>query len=190
MFYFLEDFYNANYADDSTPHNADKNIEIVVSNLEQSSSILFKLLNDNYIKVNTDKSHFLVSRNIRTTSKIDNNYIESEKEQVLLSITIDSNFTFEHHINNFCKKESQKLNALARVAPYMNIQQGRIILKSFVMSHFGYYPLIWMSHSRRIDNKMHRTHEKAPRITYQDHISTFQELLNKDNSISIHHRNL
>ena len=27
-------------------------------------------------------------------------------------------------------------------------------------------------------------------ITYQDHISTFQELLHKDNSVSIHHRNL
>ena len=59
MFYFLEDFYNANYADDSTPHNVDKNIEIVVSNLEQSSSILFKWLNENYIKVNTDKRNFL-----------------------------------------------------------------------------------------------------------------------------------
>ena len=31
---------------------------------------------------------------------------------------------------------------------------------------------------------------KALRITYQDHIATFQELLNKDNSLSIHHRNL
>ena len=42
MFYFLEDFDIANYGDDSTPYNADKNIEFVVDNLEQSSSILFK----------------------------------------------------------------------------------------------------------------------------------------------------
>ena len=27
-------------------------------------------------------------------------------------------------------------------------------------------------------------------MTYQDNTSTFQELLNKDNSVSIHHRNL
>ena len=45
--------------------------------------------------------------------------IEPEKEQVLLSITIDSNLTFENHINNICKRVSQKLNALARVAPYI-----------------------------------------------------------------------
>ena len=86
------------------------------------------------MKVNTGKSHLLVSGNVRTKTKIDNNYIESEKEQVLLGI---ANLTFENHINNNCKKASQKLNALARVAPYLNMQKRRIIVKSFVTSQFG-----------------------------------------------------
>ena len=76
MFYFLEYFDIANYADDSTSYNADKNIECIVNNLEHSSSSLFKWLNDNYMKVNTGKSHLLVSRNKRATAKIDNNYNE------------------------------------------------------------------------------------------------------------------
>ena len=33
-------------------------------------------------------------------------------------------------------------------------------------------------------------HERALRITYQENTSTFQELLNKDNYVSMHHRNL
>ena len=142
------------------------------------------------MKVNTGKSHLLVSGNVRSKAKIDNNYIESEKEQVLLGITINSNLTFENHINNICKKACQKLNALARVAPCMNMQKRRIIMKSFVTSQFGYCPLIWIFHSRRLNNKINSIHERALRITYQDHISTFQELLNKDCSVSIHHRNL
>ena len=121
MFYFLEDFDIASYAEDSTPHNADKNIEFVVNNLGQSSSILFKWLNYNYVKVNSDKSHLLVSGNVRATAKIDNNYIESEQEQMLLGIMIDSKLTFENHVNNIYKRASQKLNSLARVASYMNI---------------------------------------------------------------------
>ena len=88
MFCFLENFDIRNYADDS---NANKTIEFAVSNLEHSSSILFKWLNDNYMKVNTGKNHLLVSGNVRATAKIDNNYIESEKQQVLLGITDDSN---------------------------------------------------------------------------------------------------
>ena len=117
MFYFLEGFDIANYADDSTPYCAGKSAESVVNNLEQSSTILFKWLNNNYMKVNTGKSHLLLSGNSRATATIDNSYIESEDEEVLLGITIDSNLTFENHIRNICKKASQKLNALARIAP-------------------------------------------------------------------------
>ena len=109
---------------------------------------------------------------------------------MLLGITIDSNLTFESHINNICKKASQKLNALARVAPCMNMQKRRIIMKSFVTSQFAYCPLIWMFHSRSLNNKINSIYEGALWITHQDHISTFQELLFKDNSVSIHHRNL
>ena len=52
-------------------------------------------------------------------------------EQVLLGIMIDSNLTFETDINNICKRVSQKLNALAKVAPYKNMQK-RIIWLLFV----------------------------------------------------------
>ena len=50
MFYFLEDFDVANYAE----------FEFVVNNLEHSLPILFKWLNDNYMKLNSGKSHLLV----------------------------------------------------------------------------------------------------------------------------------
>ena len=86
LFYFLENCDINKYADDSTPYNADKSIEFVVDNLEHLSSILFKWLNDDYMKVNTGKSHLLVSGNPRATTKCDNNYIKSEKEQVLSQV--------------------------------------------------------------------------------------------------------
>ena len=59
MFYFIEDFDIVNYTDDSTSYCADKSVYLVVSNLEQSSTIVFEWLNNNYIKVNTGKSHLL-----------------------------------------------------------------------------------------------------------------------------------
>ena len=113
MFYFLEDFDIANYADDTTPYYARKSTEFVVNNLEQSSAILSEWLNNNYMKVNICQSHLLLSGNSRVTTTIDNSYIESGDEQVLLGITVDSNLTFESHINSICKKARQKLNALA-----------------------------------------------------------------------------
>ena len=38
--------------------------------------------------------------------------------------------------------------------------------------------------------KINRIHERALRIDYQDVISTFEELLNEDNSVKIHTQNL
>ena len=59
-------------------------------NMEETSSILFKWFNKNYMKVNSDKSHLLMSGN-KTVANIDNNRIESEDIHELLGITIDSN---------------------------------------------------------------------------------------------------
>ena len=142
------------------------------------------------MKVNTGKSHLLLSGNSRTTAMVHKSFIELKDEQVLLGITIDSNLTFENHINSICKKASQKLNVPARIAPYINIQKRRTIMMSFVTSQFSYCLLIWMFHSIRLNNKINSIHERALRITYQDNTSSFQELLNKDNSVSIHHRHL
>ena len=72
----------------------------------------------------------------------------------------------------------------------MNIQKRRTILKSFVTFQFSYCPFIRIFHSRRLNSKINSIYERALRITYQDNTATLQELLNKDNSVSIHHRNL
>ena len=75
------------------------------------------------------------------------------------------------------------LNNLTRIAPYMTIQKRKTIMKSFETSQFSYCPLIWMLHSRRLINKINSIHERALR-------SAFKELVNKNNSVSIHHENL
>ena len=92
MFYFLKDFDLVNYEDDSTPHCVDKSANFLVSNLEQSSAVLFKWINNNQIKVNTGKDRLLPSGNSRATAAM--HYIDSEDELVLLDITIDSNVSF------------------------------------------------------------------------------------------------
>ena len=51
-------------------------LQYVVNNW---SSILFKWLNDNYMKVNSGRSYLLVSGNVIATAKADNNHSESEK---------------------------------------------------------------------------------------------------------------
>ena len=57
-------------------------------------------------------------------------------------------------------------------------------------SQFSYCPLIWMCHSRSLNNRINRIHERALRIVYKDYNLTYEELLIKSGSVKIHHRNL
>ena len=58
------------------------------------------------------------------------------------------------------------------------------------MSQFNSCPLTWMCHSRAKNNKINRLHERCLRKIYEDKASTFEQLLEKDSSVSIHTRNL
>ena len=53
------------------------------------------------------------------------------KKEVFLGITIDHELKFDDHVSYLCKKASLKLNALARIAAFMNVSKKRIIMKSF-----------------------------------------------------------
>ena len=87
----MVNFEIASYVDDSTPFRAKLDGRLVVDELEISSSILFTWLKNNCMKANTDKSHLLLSGKNNLAANIDGNVTESEDNQVLLGITIDSN---------------------------------------------------------------------------------------------------
>ena len=78
-----------------------------------------------------------------------------------------------------------------RVAKYMTTEKLRLIMKSFIESQFKYCPLVWMFYSKKIHNRINKLHERALRVVYKnDDDLTFEELLVKDNSFSVHDRNL
>ena len=72
----------------------------------------------------------------------------------------------------------------------MSLNKRKMLLRAFIESQSSYCPLIWMFHSRTLNNKINRLHEKALRIVYGDNKSKFDELLGKDGFFSIHHRNI
>ena len=63
-------------------------------------------------------------------------------------------------------------------------------MKVFVISQFGYCLLVWMFHNRDLNKKINYLREQALRITWKEKSSSFQDLMRKDNAVSIHHRNI
>ena len=191
LFMFYETSNVANYADDNSPYSCNKDIESVILQLESDSKILLNWVSQNGLKANPDKFHLILSEpSTEYSIQIENFIIRNSKSKKLLGITIDNKLTFDEHVSSLCDKASQKLHALSRVARYMNIKQRQIIMKSFINSQFGYCPLVWMFHSRKINNRINKLHERALRIVFNDNVSTFRNLLIKDNSVTIHERNI
>ena len=69
-------------------------------------------------------------------------------------------------------------------------KKRRLIFKAFIISQFNYSPLVWIFHTKKLNNRINSLHEKALRATYQDKNSSFKELLNLDKSVFIHYRNI
>ena len=83
------------------------------------------------------------------------------------------------------QKGNQKFHALARISKYLSKEKLKLMLKTFITSQFNCAPLIWMFHSRNLNNKINKLHERALRLVYDDENLTCQELLDLDNSMTI-----
>ena len=190
LFYMISDTDFASYADDNTPYVSADTIDEVIKRLETASVKLFKWFADNQMKANQDKCHLIVSKNENISMHIGPFEIKNTNCEKLLGIKVDSRLNFNEHLDGIIKKASRKINALSRITPFMNISKRRILMNSFFNSQFDCYPLIWMFHSRSISNKINRVHERVLRIVYNDFKSSFENLLEKDGTVSMHVKNL
>ena len=142
------------------------------------------------MKANLNKCHLLLSTTDAFNFEISETVIGHSNSKKLLGVTFDNKLKFEKHIITICQTANRKLNAFARLTPYMELGKRRMLMNAFFNSQFNYCSVSWMCHSRALNNKINRLHERCLRIIYNDKTSTFKELLEKDNSVSIHYRNI
>lgn len=132
----------------TTPYVCDKDIKNLFLRLEHDFALAIEWFQYNYMKLNTDKCHLLVSGNKHehTWVKLENQMIWEEKSVKLLGINIDSQLKCDNHVLLICLKAGRKLSALTRLLQYLSFKIKRMLLKSFFESQFNYCPLIWMFH--------------------------------------------
>ena len=192
LFYEIDETHPSNFADDTSLNAFDKSLEELIRKLESDTLSVIIWFENNFMKLNQDKCHFLIAANTNEHLwiKVGNEMIWESSEEKLLGLTIDKNLKFNSHVRNICKKASQKMYALARLAKFLSFHRKRVLLKAFIESQFSYCPLVWMFCSRKMNRKINHIHERALRLVYDDYESSFHELLIKDNTVTIHHRNI
>ena len=111
----------------------------------------------------------VLSDNKERIIRILSDNIANTHSEKLLGITIDSELKFDIHVKSLCKKASLKLHALSRIANFMTTMQIKVIMKAFILSQFKYCPLVCMFHSRELNNRINRIHERALRLAYKNY---------------------
>ena len=181
----------ANHGDDNTPYACSSDLDFVIFKLQKNTERIFRWSYNNNLISNAERSHLIVSTKKNLEIQVSSCSIRNEDSVKLLGIHLNNDLNFDYHVNQLCKNASKKLHALARIAKYMDINKRRMLMKAFVSSQFSYCPLIWMFHSRKMEHRINSIHKRALKLVCQDSPDlTFQELLAKDKSVSVHQKNL
>ena len=117
LFYQFDNTYTCNFADDTTLNAFDMELEELLYNLESDTLSAIIWFENNYMKLNENKCHFLISGHLHEHFwvKVGDARIWESSEEKLLGLIVDKKLNFNSHLENLCKKVSAKVTALARI---------------------------------------------------------------------------
>ena len=166
-----------NFADDTTFFACEKNLNSLNNSLEHDSLFAIEWFENNYMKLNQEKRHLLVSGNKfeNIWAEIGHAKIQESPKQKLHGAVIGRDLRFDGYVSSLRRKAGKKLSALTRLSHYMNLKQRSVLMKFFIEAQFGYCQLIWMFHTRERNRKINHIHGRALRIVYRDNSSSFTE---------------
>ena len=148
---------------------------------------LFKV---NMIIVNPDQFQAIIidrkkQQNKPTPIKTNDININSENSMRLLGLEIDNKLNFDKHITQLCKKSTCQLNALCRLKSFLNINQRKILMNSFIYSNYNYCSLAWHFSSKTTMNKIERIQYRALQFLHNDYDCDYNTLLKKSDKCSM-----
>jgi hypothetical protein len=180
---FIKDSSLYNYADENTLSFGSPDFDLFISTLESDSNHPIEWFKNNKMQANPDKFQVLAvgkkTYEKRPTFNIQNFELTCEDSVKLLGIEIDYQLNFDTHISTICRKASQQLNIIKRLGPYLNRLMKLTIFNTFILSNFNFCPLAWHFCTEKNFKKIEKVQEGALRFVYEDHNSSYDNLLKK-----------
>ena len=175
IFFQIQKSNICNFADDNTLYYCRQDLQAVNENLtypENPKKLQFMILS----KTRRPKYNLLIIQMLKESANM-----ELEK------LIIDQTLSFENIIAKLYQTASYKLYALSRISKHLTFEKARVLENAFVDSQFNYVPLDILRESYLF--KMQKTQHKALRAIYQS-TESYENLLNLDNSVSLHQRHI
>ena len=192
IFFFIKESSTTNFADDNTIYAYGESIDEVKFKLENDIENALHWFEINQMVANPNKFQFMFLGTRKKTKlclRIGNKVCVSTSSVTLLGVEIDWKLNFNLHVKTITNKANNKTNALSRLRNKLDINQKLSLYHSYIISAFGYCPLIWMFCGKSYNELIDRVQRKALRIIYNDYNSDYDTLLKYGNHRKIHEIN-
>ena len=193
LFLYPQETFLSNYADDNTLYSIGNTTESIKRALSNDFQSIENWYHENLMVLNAKKCHYMcVGIDSENNFIFDGIKLPNSCEEKILRVIIDNEHKFDPHIRSMLKKAAQKLGVLNRISSLTckKLVFKKLLFNAVIKFHFSYCPLMWMFSSQRSNNLITRIHKRPLGTVYNDTSSTFQELLQHNKSVSIHHTNI
>ncbi len=196
IFYFIETCLLVNYADDNTLSKVESTIELLMSALKRDTEISIHWFKINLMQANADKFQLMLLKSFNSKAElpefitINDTRIKAEDYVKLLGIIVDNDLKFDKHIDMLCKNASRQINVMYRFKGIFGFKQREDIHNTFILANFNYCPIVWHFCSKSSTRKIEKIQERALRFLFNDKVSSYECLLEKCKSTTLHLRRI
>ena len=175
------------FADDTKLHTAlnpcSKTAQFSAKDrIEKCISAVSSWMTANRLKLNSDKTEFIMIGTKRQLAKmnfgsitIDNETIKSRPAVRILGVIFDSEMKMNAHVTQTVRKCYGKIREIASIRRYITFQVAQTLVQSMVMSHLDYGNSLLYGISEHLLTKLQRVQNAAARVilgyTKYDHIT-------------------
>lgn len=135
------------YADDTTIFVSGADLPYLARSVNTDLELLSTWLKNNKLKLNTDKSHYMVVSNLENMTypslNIDSVEIASVDTVKFLGIHIDRGFRFKEHVNSVANKMAKSIGIVRKASYYLPVEVIMKLYWSLIYPHMTYGITVW-----------------------------------------------
>ena len=113
----------------------------------------------------------------RKDMSFDEKVVTSSSTSELLSIKLDLNF--KSHIEHISCKANNKIKAIFPVQSFLPLEQAKVSREAYMLSNFGFCPLLWMFYGKCSKNMIMKTHYRCLQAIYKTQTNMYHETSHK-----------
>ena len=174
------------FADDSTLHTSNANINVVQSSLQQGIYDVVDWCKVNHMVLHPGKTKCMVItsrqkhqiRPLNLHLSLCQKSIEQVSEHRVLGIIIDKELKWQAHINFVCKQLSRNLFLLSKLKHYVDVDTRKLFFQAHCLSRINYASTLWCNACDVHIKRMNSLHRRAAKLILPNpSLSTTEKLL-------------